>query len=157
MYRLIQSPDIRELAGALAEQLSDHQPADPLAAAEVIVPNRDTGRWLFLYLAESSGIAANIRFQLPSEWLWERKRELVPGLPDVLPSDPGPMTWSIYSLLKNEDVLKELPELGFRLLEGGKSTNHLYLWQLSRQISSVFDQYQVYRPGMLHEWERGKT
>ncbi|MEX2368173.1 MAG: exodeoxyribonuclease V subunit gamma, partial [Balneolaceae bacterium] len=83
------------LARQLAGNLLHLQPADPMASVSIIIPNRDTARWLSVHLAESTGIAANLDYQLPSEWIWNYIRILQPDLPEHLPSDREPMTWSL--------------------------------------------------------------
>jgi len=156
MYNQVQSPQFAQLAEQLSIQLDANKPTDPFVPVEIIVPNRDTAHWLSLYLAESDGIAGNYEFRLPSEWLWQRIREVRPQLPDMLPSDPGPMAWSIYSLLKDRDTLARFPALK-NWLDCQSGPPGLHSWHLSRQISIVFDQYQVYRPQMLQAWEKGEA
>jgi exodeoxyribonuclease V gamma subunit len=151
MYHLYHSPHLTKLAQKLSELLDENKPADPLKPVEIIVPNRDTAQWISLYLAESTGIAANVNYLLPSEWLWQRIRDYDPDLPDLLPSDRGPLTWSIYQLLSDKSIIRQFPVLS-RWFEEQTGKKNLHLWQLSDQISSVFDQYQVYRPEMLNEW-----
>jgi|GEM_PF-671748 len=153
MYRVIQSPQLLKLASSLGTLLREQSPEDPFQPVEVIVANRDTARWLKLVLAEQCGIAANIHFLLPSEWLWTRIRECWPEVEQQLPSDRGPMTWSIYSILTDPEQLSRYPDLEYWIeRQGGVHSDTVR--QLSGQISSVFDQYQVYRPWMLHDWEK---
>lgn len=153
MYHLFRSPHITKLAKELSGLLADNKPDNPLKPVEIVVPNKDTARWLSLHLAELNGITANNLYRLPSEWLWKKIREKHKELPDVLPSDPGPMTWSIYTLLGEESVLQRFPILK-KWLKRQTGKTGIHRWQLSRQISSVFDQYQVYRPDMLYAWEK---
>jgi len=149
MYKLIHSPNITPLAEAFCDSINKYlQSVDPLTSLEIIVPNRDTARWLSLFLAENQGISANVSYKLPSEWLWSRIREIRPGLPELLPCDPGPMTWGIYSLLNDTKILKSFPFLHSYITRQSNSGD-FPKWQLAKQISFVFDQYQVYRPDML--------
>jgi exodeoxyribonuclease V gamma subunit len=57
--------DLSILAQKLSDCLQENMPADPLAPQVIIVPNRDTAKWLQLRLSEYSGIAANLNFMLP--------------------------------------------------------------------------------------------
>ena len=111
MYRVIQSPQLLKLATSLGSHLKAWTPKDPFQRLEVIVANRDTAQWLKLVLAEQCGITANIEFLLPSEWLWARIRERWPEVKQHLPSDRGPMTWSIYAILSDPEQLSSFPEL----------------------------------------------
>lgn len=154
MYKLIHSPHINSLAESFRDSVNRQMlSVDPLTAVEIIVPNRDTARWLSLFLAEKEGISANLNYKLPSEWLWSRIREGRPELPGLLPCDPDPMAWGIYSLLSDKKILKSFPLLNSYIARQSNS-HSLPAWQLAKQISSVFDQYQVYRPDMILEWEK---
>lgn len=152
MYRFITSTHLEDLAEALARHLRSDRPEDPLQPVGIIVPNRDHARWLTLRLAEHNGVAANLRFLLPSEWLWRLIRSMHPDLPDLLPSDPMPMTWNIWNLLSDQREVEKMPVLRLWLERQG-AARRLRQWQLARQIASVFDQYQVYRPEMVMRWE----
>ncbi len=152
MYHLFHSPHLSKIANKLSELLDENKPSDPLEPAEIIVPNRDTAKWISLFLAKENGISANINYKLPSEWLWQKIREHHPDLPDLLPSEPGPMTWSIFQLLNDDSVLSSFPALD-NWLQDQAGSRELHIWQLSSQVSSVYDQYQVYRPQMLNQWE----
>jgi exodeoxyribonuclease V gamma subunit len=92
MYHLYHSPHLLVIARKLSELLEKNKPADPLKPVEIIVSNRDTAQWLSLFLADQYGISANINYRLPSEWLWLRIRDRHPELPNILPSDPGPVS-----------------------------------------------------------------
>ena len=89
MIRIHRSNKLKILASHLAKDLKSYTPEDPLEPAVVVVPNRDTARWLKLYLAEKNSIAANIDFILPAEWQYRMIRRLYPDLPDLLPGDPA--------------------------------------------------------------------
>lgn len=155
MYRLVESGDFRTLARAFAARLEQSAPADPLEPARVVVPNRDTARWLTLFLAGESGVSANIEFLLPSEWAWNSIRRERPGLPQRLPSDPEPMSWALYSLLVRDKLPASLGNLSFWMENRGGGRRAEAARELSRRIASLFDQYQVYRPAMLQMWGEG--
>jgi exodeoxyribonuclease V gamma subunit len=152
MYHLFHSPHLSKIAKKLSELLDENKPSDPLKPVEIIVPNRDTAKWISLYLAKENDISANVNYKLPSEWLWQRIRDRHPDLPDLLPSDPGPMSWSIFQLLNDDSVLSSFQALD-NWLQDQTGSRDFHIWQLSSEISSVFDQYQVYRPQMLNQWE----
>jgi exodeoxyribonuclease V gamma subunit len=156
MYHLYHSPHLLVIARKLSELLEKNKPADPLKPVEIIVSNRDTAQWLSLFLADQYGISANINYRLPSEWLWLRIRDRHPELPNILPSDPGPVSWSLYHLLCDTSVLDKLPILK-NWIQGKSGSPELHTWQLSCQISSVFDQYQMYRPEMMKEWRESRS
>ncbi|MEX0895301.1 MAG: exodeoxyribonuclease V subunit gamma [Balneolaceae bacterium] len=142
------------LARQLAGNLLHLQPADPMASVSIIIPNRDTARWLSVHLAESTGIAANLDYQLPSEWIWNYIRILQPDLPEHLPSDREPMTWSLYELLREDDILSQFENLNLYLSHRDEDLIEQFRWQLAEELAGVFDQYLVYRPEMMVRWEK---
>jgi len=91
MIRIYRGNKLENLASHLAKDLKSHAPEDTLEPAVVVVPNRDTARWLKLYLAGKNSIAANIDFILPAEWQFRMIRRQHKKLPDLLPGDPGPL------------------------------------------------------------------
>jgi exodeoxyribonuclease V gamma subunit len=145
------------LADRLSKCLADHLPDDPLASQTVIVPNRDTAKWLQLQVSDRMGIAANLNFELPAEWHWKRIREIYPDLPKVLLSDPEPLKWSLFSLLNEPDVLKRFERLFNYVSEQSEEMRGTATLKLSRQLASVYDQYLIYRPEMILKWDAGKT
>ena len=146
------SNKLTTLAGRLAEALKENLPDDPFQPQAIVVPNLDTSRWLKNQLAETWGIAANLRFMLPSEWQWNQIRMVHPDLPKKLPTDIEPMKWALYDLFSDEDILAKFPNLS-EYLSARKESNALL--QLASQIAFLFDQYQVYRPAMIRKWEKG--
>ncbi len=154
MYKFIQSKNLKLLADILAGSIAKNRPDDPLKPVVVIVPNRDMANWLTPRLAERLGIAANLDYKLPSEWFWSQVRNIKPDLPGLLPSDLQPMCWSVFYILREPDKLEQLPELN-DYLEKQPGFNEIYIYQLAVKISTVFDEYQMYRPGMLMQWEKG--
>ncbi|MEX2602267.1 MAG: exodeoxyribonuclease V subunit gamma [Balneolaceae bacterium] len=156
MIRIRTSDQLMNLADELSERIYRDSPPDPLVPVTVIVPNRETSRWLALHISEREGIAANLKWMLPSEWMWEMVRILHPDLPKTLPSDAGPMRWSIHDLLGDRSVAEQFPELNRYLRAGREEGSELRRWSLAGEMASLFDQYLVYRPWMIRGWEEGK-
>ncbi len=156
MIRQICSTQLTALAGSLSDTLNQTYPENPLKPQTVIVPNLDTARWLRYFLAEKNGIAANLDFVLPSEWIYRQIRRLNPGLPTLLPSDIMPMSWSIYRILSDDKLCSGCPNLHSYITRQPGERQDLYAWKLARKIASVFDQYIVYRPELLLSWQNGR-
>jgi exodeoxyribonuclease V gamma subunit len=145
------------LADLLSDLLKSQKPADPFLPQTILVPNRDSAKWLQLQLSDKMGIAANYRFMMPAEWHWNQIREIYPDLPKVLPSDPEPMKWTLFSLLSRPEVLKRFSRLYNYISEQTESMRESATLKLSRQLASVFDQYLIYRPELILKWDAGKT
>jgi exodeoxyribonuclease V gamma subunit len=155
MIRILRSNKLKTLAKNLSEDIQNYTPKDPLVSTEIVVPNRDTARWLKLFLAEINPIVANIEFILPAEWQFRMIRQLYPDLPDLLPSDPGPLAWSIYDIMMDDNLRKSFSRLDRYVSAQSSEVKERAVMQLSKKVSSVFDQYIVYRPEMILDWQNG--
>ncbi len=120
----------------------------------IVVQSRGMERWVAMALAGELGVWANPRFVYP--------RSLVHGLvDDALGIDaPSRGRWERESLTWS--IAAHLPGLlsgpRFRPLRrwlDGPDPGGRRPVQLAAQIAYVFDQYAVYRPAMVLEWEAG--
>ena len=140
----------------LAEQLAMifREPLfSPISTEIIVVQSRGMERWVSMELARHSGICANCAFPFPNAFLREMFYKLIPDLPDESPFDPVTMTFRIMKILPE---CIQLP--GFESLERylADDTKGMRLFQISQKIADLFDQYLVFRPGMIFGWERGK-
>jgi exodeoxyribonuclease V gamma subunit len=152
-FNLITSNYLEILAEKLAELLKTRPLISPLAPEVVIVQSQGMARWLSLALADHVGICANYRFPFPNTF--------IRGL--FTSADKEPLQKSIYD---NDVVtlkaMKALPELIERrefaaLRSYLKDDNRgLKLYQLAGKIADTFEQYTVYRPELIYNWENGK-
>ncbi|MAL16298.1 MAG: hypothetical protein CL670_11030 [Balneola sp.] len=150
MFNIYQSHSLRLLSNHLSEIFAPDS-ANPLTQQWVIVQNNEIKEWLSLQLAKDQGIAGNLKFIFPSEFIWLLYRLKHDEVPKVLPSDLQAMQWAIFKqLTTNAALLKQLPSFGNT--EGDSKR----LFQLSNQLADNFDQYQVYRPDMMENWVHGK-
>lgn len=153
MLNIYKSNTLYRLAEILADKLAASVPDDPFLTRYIVVPNRDTSRWLKLYLAEKNGIVANVEFLLPAEWQFRQIRKLYKNLPSLLPSDPGPLTWAIFGLLLNDDKRRKFKSADRYIKNQPPEMKELAAMQLAEKIASVFDQYLVYRPELILKWQ----
>ena len=135
------------LSANLAHHLME-TPRDPFVPELVLVQSRGMERWLSMELARWTGISANIEYLFPSALLF-RVLERVVTVPDEPVFDQGTLNWSSFS------ILKDLPEdplfrdvAGY--LEDGDTVKR---FQLAAQMADLFDQYLLFRPEMMREWE----
>lgn len=151
MHYLYQSNRLEHLAAMLGAVMAQ-QPAPPLSSEQVLVHSPGMATWLRLNLAARHGIAANIECPLPSTFFWQLHRRLHPDLPEQ-------SAWSKDNLLWH--LLAELPGLldsddGAPLARYLRDDSPLRRFQLCRDIADLFDQYLVYRPAWLNDWEAGR-
>jgi exodeoxyribonuclease V gamma subunit len=124
-----------------------------LTPETIVVQSQGMERWISMELARLNGISANFFFPFPNAFLENIFKELIPDFPDVSPFDPEIMTFRLMKIIPQCMELKGFENLKAYLVEDG---NHLKLYQLAGKIADLFDQYQVFRPQLLFQWEQSK-
>jgi exodeoxyribonuclease V gamma subunit len=126
--------------------------AQPLAGEIILVQSKGMERWLSMELARCHGICANVRFPYPIHFVHSIFREILPCAPEHSPYEPMTMTWDIMHLLPS---LLDNP--GFQNLKSylGGDAPDLKLFQLSSRVADLLDQYLLFRPDMMLQWDRG--
>ncbi|MFZ5519321.1 MAG: exodeoxyribonuclease V subunit gamma [Candidatus Zhuqueibacterota bacterium] len=139
----------------LAEQLAAvlRQPLrSPLAREIIVVQSPGMSRWISLELAARLGVCANIGYQFPNECIHAIIQRMLPGIPDLTGFEKESLTWKILKLLP---VVVHRP--GFELLKKyvDREESGLKFFQLAERIADTFDQYLLYRPEMMCQWDAG--
>jgi exodeoxyribonuclease V gamma subunit len=146
--RLYTSNRLEQLANQLSAVLA--KPLDSTLAGEIIVvQSRGMARWLSLQIAGRSNICMNCEFPFPRTFIGRILRVYFPGMASEEAFNVETMTWKISHLLADLTLEKEFAPVK-NYLEGG---DELKTFQLSEKIARLFDQYLVYRPEILMEWE----
>jgi exodeoxyribonuclease V gamma subunit len=141
------------LAGALADLLRTPL-ASPLDQEIIVVQSRGMERWVSMQLAERHGVCANYRFPFPNAFIQEIFGEVLHCMPDRSVFDPDVMTWRIMKALSS---LIEEPAFETLRIYFDSGVSDLKRFQLSQRIADLFDQYLLFRPEMMFQWEKGKT
>lgn len=145
---------VEQLASALSVD-----PPPPLEHELVVVQSQGMRRWLTLALASRLGVAANLRMPFPQGFC----HELADDVLDLGDSPGGAhghtgsafgrelLTWRILATMAgwDDDPAFAAPAAYFRDDPDGRKR-----YQLARRVADVFDNYQLFRPSMLLEWER---
>ncbi|NQY26642.1 MAG: exodeoxyribonuclease V subunit gamma [Piscirickettsiaceae bacterium] len=152
MLNVVYSNDMVQLAAQLAE-LQQTQPLPPLESETVIVQSNELARWLSLFLANQHGIVSHIEFPYPSAYIWALFRKVLPNIPKQSSFSTDAMAWRIFSLLP---TCRE--QEGFESIDHylGPQNDVLKRYHLAHRIADTFDQYLMYRPDWIHEWEQGE-
>ncbi|MGE0081369.1 MAG: exodeoxyribonuclease V subunit gamma [Thiohalomonadaceae bacterium] len=151
MLRVYHSNRLERLCERLVEVTGEPLP-DPMAPEWFLVQTQGMARWLSLQLAERTGIAANLRFFMPAAFVWRLLAEQIPEAEENSAWDRDTLVWRILGLLP-----QFLDRPGFAPLRQylGGERPAFRRWQLARRIADVFDQYLVYRPDLIQDWEQG--
>ncbi len=152
-FRVFTSNRLEILADQLSRVLQDALPS-PFDPELIVVQSKGMERWICLQLAERHGICSNCRFPFPNTFVHEIFESVVKNLPNPTPFDPEVMTWRVMKALPS--LIEEPAFEALRLyLESGRSD--LKRFQLSQRIADLFDQYLLFRPEMMFQWEKGKA
>lgn len=153
MLQIHRSNRLEHLATRLADVVSTAAPSAH-AAECIVVQGRGMERWISMRLAERFGIWANPDFPFPRKIL-RRAIEAVLGEPQERsePFEPATLAWTVARLLPD---LTRKP--GFEQIAGylEDDPNGLRRVRLAARLAEILDQYVVFRPGMIGEWEDGR-
>jgi exodeoxyribonuclease V gamma subunit len=109
-------------------------------------------RWLSMQLAEQLGVWANGEFPFPEKMLWRIFKDTLGYLPEKSKFEREVMTWMLMDILPSFLTNHQFPEL-HSYLQDQEPMKH---YQLAVRLAETFDQYIVYRPQWIGEWERGQ-
>jgi exodeoxyribonuclease V gamma subunit len=145
------SSSLTRLSSALAGTLAK-DPAPPLARETVVVLSNGMGRWLSMELAAARGICAGLDFRFPNDTLDLFFRSVLPDIPESSPYALDTMAWRIAALLP-----AHLGHPGFESIAAylGDRGDDRRLLQFARTLADTFDQYTIFRPQTVLQWDQG--
>jgi len=139
----------RDLAHNISAPLSS-----PFQPELIVTQSQSMARWLRLELAREHGISANCIFPFPKHFARLIFSSALPDVAEESPFEPESLVWVI---LKQLPALLNKPEFAPLKNYLGSDNDPRKLFQLSDKIARLFDQYLVFRPEMILEWDNGKT
>ncbi len=140
---------VEQLALELRAPLSS-----PLDKDLIIVQSQGMARWVSMELARINRICANCFFPFPNAFLNHLCKKLLPGVSESPMFDAHALAFRIMTILPGCLHKPEYSTLRSYLLDDQEG---IKLFQLSSRIADLFDQYLVFRPGMVLGWEQGET
>jgi exodeoxyribonuclease V gamma subunit len=159
-FRLYHGNDPAVLAGVLAAEL-----ARPLAEADllqpdtILIPQPGMKRWLQNLLAERHGIAANLRFLAPGEFVRDALAANLAGADDVAVAQAAMLRWRIWEQLATPELWREpvFAPLAAALAppEASPTLRAQAQWALAGELAAAFEKYQAWRRDWLQHWDRG--
>ena len=154
---LFTSNDPSELVKKCGENLKIPL-SNPFKKEEFLVQSRGMSSWLKLQMADELGIFANAKFRFPEETIWLILRSYLGSGPEKNPYTKEGMAWKIFQLLPG--LIKSHPEVFSKISrylanDSGKVDADRF-FRLCRQIATLYDSYQTYRPELIIDWLAGK-
>ncbi|AFJ02289.1 Exodeoxyribonuclease V gamma chain [Methylophaga frappieri] len=153
MLNIVYSNNTQNLASHLAQQVLK-APLSPFEQETILVQSNKLSRWLTLFLAQQHGIAANLVFPFPSAYIWSVFRQLWPDIPLDSPYSKSALVWRIYALLPRYSDVAGFESVSTYL---GETNEPLKRYQLAERLADNFDQYLMFRPDWIRQWEKGQT
>jgi len=152
-FRLHYSNALDVLAELLARELREAVPGRPLLAPDIVlIPQVAMRRWLQATLAQRHGIAANLQFLTPGEFVRAALDANVPGASEDL--DAAALQWRLYAQLAEPAGLRGRALAPLRdYLDGD---DPLKPWALAGELAALFEKYQAWRRDWLLAWEAGR-
>lgn len=140
------------LVETLAELVAT-PPADPFTPETIVVQGPGMARWLGLELAARLGVWANHAFPFPRAFI-ELVSTAMLGEPPAAAAAfaPEALSWAIAAELPRQRAAARFAPVA-RFLDGDNAGSKLL--PLAGRVANLFDQYAVFRPEMVLEWEAG--
>ncbi len=158
MFNIFKSNKMENLMGALVSVL-DHVPDNPMMPEWIGIQSRGMKQWIVMQMAQRFGVCTNMHFAFPRQMVDQILTSFNPpediedleNQKDSLNEDF--LFWSVLKLLNENRSSKELSSIENYIKEDETGKK---LYQLSMKIAKVFDDYQVYRPELLIDWQKGR-
>src|SRR5690606_21155988 len=151
-FRLYHSNALEVLAGLLAEELRTPAAGQPLLAPDtILVPQVAMRRWLQATLAAKHGIAANLDFRTPGEFV-AGALDANLGRSDE-EFDAATLHWRLHAALTDRALLAQ-PALA-QLAAYAAGDDPLKAWTLAGELAATFEKYQAWRRDWLLRWDAG--
>ena len=124
---------------------------DPFEAECVIVQSQGMARYLSLECARQWRICANMSFRFPVVFFYDLFRLILPETAREYPFAMETMVWELMDILPAFAKTADGVAVARYLADG----EDLKRYQLAEKIAYHFDQYLIFRPDMIHAWEKG--
>lgn len=143
---------LEDLAIRLAEDIKSNA-LSPFDRPVVIVQSHGMMKWLSLRISEHNGICANIEFRFPKDFIYEIFHRIAGRLPSESLYEKETLTWKIMEMLPRFTDQREFYSLKSYLKQRESSLKY---YQLAEKIASIYDQYLVFRPQWIFNWQNKK-
>ncbi len=142
-----------ELLGEALAHLLRQPLHDCFTSESIIVQSRGMERWLSMTLATHNGIVGNCVYHFPNAFLDQLFQSLLTARAPDDSFHPQNLTFRIMRLLPSLMHDPDFSELNAYLRD---DPHLLKLYQLAGNLADLFDQYLVFRPDMIRNWEAGR-
>ena len=151
MIRLHYSNRLENLIAPLAVAVAEHQRREPLEPVSIVVPNRVVEQFVRYRLAESIGIAANLKFPFLQNYLAQLLQSTDQNLRIL---DVDELQLVLFECLRTNRDDPNLKPARDYIEAGSKSDADLELrtFLLAVQVARLFREYSISRRRMIEKW-----
>lgn len=151
MFILHSSNKTENLLEHLSSIIGTAPLSSPFAKEVFLIQSQGMERWLSQQLATKFQVFANFEFLFPGKFFSQMAQQLNQQL-QTDAFDRERMVWRF------ELILRDLEEPVYKALKHYISgeNKELKRFQLATHLAQIFDQYQMMRPTLLNDWQRGK-
>ncbi|MFO7787739.1 MAG: exodeoxyribonuclease V subunit gamma [Halospina sp.] len=152
---------LEHLVGPLARLLAVPV-TNPLQPDVIMVQHPGMAHWLNMELAgePSRRVAMNLEYPLPVRYFWTLIRGILgpERMPEVSPYQREILVWRLYSLLASEGVARDpaFAEPTRYWQQQSARQQPLRRFQLAGELADLYEQYLMYRPDWIREWDAGQ-
>ena len=155
----------------LLNKISQLSPLGVFNQEVIVVQNAGMQHWLNLAIAKDRGISMNMRYALPAQFLWKLIRSLASEdkVPDQSPYSREVLCWRIHALLALDSVVEDedfsqathywrgedSAETSGNIANKESKHAQLKRYQLATQLADLYEQYLIFRPQWLDNWQKG--
>ncbi len=157
MIRLHYSNRLENLIAPLAEAVAAHQRRDPLDRVSIVVPNRVVEQFVRYRLAESIGVAANLKFPFLRSYLAELLQSTDKNLKILEADELQLVLFECLRSTNHRDDSGLTPARDYIL--GGSKTDadvELRTLLLAAQLARLFREYSISRRRMIGRWRAAR-
>ncbi len=145
--QLYVSNSLERLSDKLTEDLREQQ-GDVFIRPHLITQTEGINSWLKIQIAQRLGIASNLAFLSPTDII--STVYAVVCQKKMPPAGAQQLQWMVYQLLGDTAFMQAFPAVsGYYVNQEAKKLS------LAMKVADLFDQYQVYRPLHIADWNKG--
>lgn len=146
------SNSLKDLADQLSAEIQ-HRPKSVFDRVPIVTQTEGMNSWLKIQIADKQGIAANIQFLKPNELINQIFYRLGGKYTGSLTRDD--LTWLIFKIAGSNNFSEKFPEVAI-YYQQETDNKPIKRMALAQKVADLFDQYQIYRPAMIHSWNENK-
>jgi len=142
--KLYISNDIEKLVGKLADTIKEN-PLDLFQKEYIIVQTSGMSRWISVKTTENNKIFSNFEFLSPNNLFFELFK--IAGIYNSNLYDTNSLKWIVFDILGTKEFKNN-----FSNTHSYFNNDRIKQLQLATKLSDLFDQYVIYRPDFIRNW-----